>query len=313
MSTICLGGRRMVRKVGIIGAPITIGQPKFGVDLGPKAIRYAWLYEQLASLKVGYVDYGDLDVPANGKDMIDPDTKLKNLESVAQGNEIIAKKVEEVHSRGEFPLILGGDHSIAIGTVAGLYKNFENLGVIWFDAHADVNSGETSPSGNIHGMSLAVNLGIGNDRLTSINGNGQKVKPEHIVIIGAREIDPGEKKLIQELGIKVYSMNDIEKRGIEKVMAEAIDYLQSQTDGVHLSFDVDGLDPIHTPGTGTPVDAGITLREAHLVMEMLRESQLISSLEIVEVNPLLDHENKTAELTVDLLATFFDEQNIKIG
>ncbi|MGM8216669.1 arginase [Bacillaceae bacterium W0354] len=297
----------MDNKIGIIGAPITIAQPNYGVDLGPKAIRYGGLIDHLKMLNIDFEDYGDVEVPTDGTDEIDPVTNLKNLEKVAQGNEAIAKKVQEIHEKGEFPLILGGDHSIAIGTIAGIHSFYNNLGVIWYDAHADLNSGETSPSGNIHGMSLAANLGVGHDRLTSINGKKQKIKPENIVIIGARSIDKGEKKFIKENGIKVYTMHDIAKIGMERVMSESIQYLKERTDGVHLSFDVDGLDPLYTPGTGTPVPGGISFRETQFAMQMLHEANILTSAEFVEVNPLIDHHNETAEITAHIISTLLGD------
>lgn len=298
----------MNRKVGIIGAPITIGQPNYGVDLGPSAIRYAGLHNHLNAMGVDYTDYGDVPVPNRGSNIKDPETQLKNLEEVATGNEAIANMVKEVHQKGEFPLVLGGDHSIAIGTIAGIHESFNDLGVIWYDAHADLNTADTSPSGNIHGMSLAASLGIGHSRLTSINGKISKIKKENIVIIGARSIDQGEKEFLKENGIKVYTMHDIVRHGMEKVMKEAIEYLEERTDGVHLSFDVDALDPIHTPGTGTTVDGGISYRESHLALSMLYESNILCSAEFVEVNPLLDDQNKTAEVTVKLITALLGDK-----
>nr|WP_223155205.1 arginase [Alkalibacillus aidingensis] len=299
------GGITVRKKVGLVGAPITIAQPHFGVDFGPDSIRYTGLIKRLMESGIDLVDHGNIKVNNVGKDQVDPKTSLKNLEAVAEGNSAIAQKVKEIKSKGEMPLILGGDHSIAIGTVAGLYESYKNLGIIWYDAHADLNSAEISPSGNIHGMSLAVNLGIGHEMLTSINGNQAKVKPENTVIIGARSIDEGEKELIKELGIKVYTMHDIEHKGIGTVMKEAITYLEERTDGVHLSLDVDGIDPIHTPGTGTPVEGGPSYRETHYAMSMLHDADIITSVEVVEVNPLLDEGNRTAHVASDMIEVLF--------
>lgn len=295
----------MNKKVGIIGAPITIAQPNDGVDLGPKAIRYAGLINRLEKLNLNVIDYGDLNV--TNERLIENDLNLKNLENVATGNELIAQKVIEVVNKDEFPLILGGDHSIAIGSIAGLADKYKDLGVIWYDAHADLNNAETSPSGNIHGMSLAVCLGNGHERLTSINGNQPKINPENVVLIGARDLDDGEKELIKQIGIKLYTMTDIEEKGMQSVIEETLDYLKDRTDGIHLSLDVDGLDPIHTPGTGTPVIGGITYRETILAMQMLNKSHLITSAEVVEVNPLLDQQNQTAEVAVDIISALFGE------
>lgn len=204
--------------------------------------------------------------------------------------------------------MLGGDHSIAIGTLAGVAKHYKNLGVIWYDAHGDLNTAETSPSGNIHGMPLAVSIGLGHPMLTEIGGYSPKVKPENIVIIGARSLDEGERALIKENGIKVFTMHEIDRLGMSKVMEETIKYLKDKTDGVHLSLDLDGLDPSDAPGVGTPVNGGISYRESHLAMEMLAEAQLITSAEFVEVNPILDDKNKTATVAVALMGSLFGEK-----
>jgi arginase len=224
-------------------------------------------------------------------------------------NAELAHKVHRVVNEGRFPLILGGDHSIAIGTLAGISDHYKNLGVIWYDAHADMNTSETSPSGNIHGMPLAVSMGLGHERLVNIRNYAPKVKPENIVIIGARSIDEGEKALIRKKGIKVYTMHEIDRLGMPNVIQDAIIYLRGQNvDGVHLSLDLDGIDPIYTPGVGTPVPGGITYRESHLAMEMLQDSDLITSAEFVEVNPILDERNKTADVAVALMGSLFGEK-----
>lgn len=295
-------------KIGIIGAPITIAQPNMGVDLGPVAMRHAGLIDRFKSLNLTFEDYGDIDVPLEGNFEIDPKTNLKNLDEITKGNESVANKVVEIKKKGEFPLILGGDHSIAIGSIAGLHQFYNNMGVIWYDAHPDLNSGETSPSGNIHGMSLGVSIGIGEERLISINGRYPKIKPENAVIIGARSIDDGEKKIIKERGIRCFTMHDIEKYGMEHVMNEAITYLKERTDGVHLSFDVDGIDPAHTPGTGTPIEGGPSYRETHYALSQLYDANILTSVEVVEVNPLLDQGNQTAEVAVDMMASVFGEK-----
>ena len=197
---------------------------------------------------------------------------------------MLAKEVDQAIEAGSFPLVLGGDHSIAIGTLAGVAKHYNNLGVIWYDAHGDLNTAETSPTGNIHGMPLAVSLGMGHPLLTNVAGYAPKIKPENIVIIGARSLDDGERALIKEKGIKVYTMHEIDRIGMTKVMEDSISYLKGKTDGVHLSLDLDGLDPNDAPGVGTPVLGGISYRESHLAMEMLAESEIITSAEFVEVH-----------------------------
>lgn len=299
-----------MNKLGILGVPITIGQPNKGADLGPDAIRHAGLYTVLQNLNASYQDYGNVQIKNEEANQIDQATNLKNLNEVAAASELTANKVSEVIQEGQFPLLLGGDHSMAIGTIAGVQQHYENLGVIWYDAHADFNTEETSPSGNIHGMSLAVNLGMGHEKLTSILQNEPKIKPENVIIIGARSIDSGERELIKEKGIKVYTAHEVEQQGIESVIKESLNYLTARTDGIHLSFDVDSLDPIYVPGTGTPVEGGLSVRESHYALRLLNESEKIVSAEFVEVNPLLDERNQTAKRTVELIGSLLGERYI---
>lgn len=296
-----------MRKISIIGMPMDLGQMRRGVDMGPSAIRYAGINERLQSLFDEIEDLGDIPV-GRPEVKVDPESNLRNLELVAEKSELLAIEVDKIIEMGSFPLVLGGDHSIAIGTLAGVSKHYKNLGVIWYDAHGDLNTAETSPSGNIHGMPLAASLGIGHTVLTGIGGFSQKVKPENIVIIGARALDGGEKELIRKLGIKVYTMHEIDRLGMTRVMEETIAYLKDKTDGVHLSLDLDGLDPADAPGVGTPVTGGISYRESHLAMEMLAESNIITSAEFVEVNPILDEKNKTAIAAVALMNSLFGEK-----
>lgn len=285
-----------------------LGQTRRGVDMGPSAIRYAGITERLENLNYNVVDHGDIEIGRPEKIGQTNEENLKNLKEVAEASEKLAVTVSEVIKENRFPLILGGDHSIAIGTLAGVAKHYENLGVIWYDAHGDLNTAETSPSGNIHGMPLAASLGIGHEALTQIGGYGPKVKPENIVIIGARSLDEGERVLIKEKGIKVFTMHEIDRMGMTKVMEETIEYLSKKTDGVHLSLDLDGLDPHDAPGVGTPVLGGISYRESHLAMEMLAEANLITSAEFVEINPILDERNKTATTAVALIGSLFGEK-----
>ncbi|RNC96130.1 arginase [Lysinibacillus halotolerans] len=295
-------------EVSIIGVPSDYGQLRRGVDMGPSAIRYADVVERLENLGYEIKDEGDILVK-KGTVPSQLGTNLKNLKEVIEVCTKLSVKVQEVIDNGRFPLVLGGDHSIAIGTLAGLATKYKNLGVIWYDAHADINTPETSPSGNIHGMPLAVSLGLGDNRLVEIGGFAPKIKPENIVIIGARSVDPGERELIKKLGIKVYSMHEIDRLGMTKVIEDTISYLKErQVDGVHLSLDLDGIDPLYTPGVGTAVPGGITYRESHLAMEMLEEEGFITSAEFVEVNPILDERNKTADVAVALMGSLFGEK-----
>ncbi len=298
----------MKKQISIIGVPMDLGQRRRGVDMGPSALRYANVVERLQSLDYVVTDVGDIEIGRpNQFDVIDKEN-LKDLKEVVKANHKLAMVVSNIVANGQFPLVLGGDHSIAIGTLAGVAEHYKKLGVIWFDAHGDLNSGETSPSGNIHGMSLAVSLGIGHRYLTGIGGYAPKINPENVVIIGARALDRGEKELIREKGIKVYTMHEIDRLGMTKVMEEAIAHVTNGTDGVHLSFDLDALDPHDAPGVGTPVLGGTSYRETHLAMEMLAEADIITSAEFVEVNPILDNRNMTATIAVALMGSLFGEK-----
>lgn len=307
VATFVMGGHIM-NKLSIIGVPMDLGQTRRGVDMGPSAIRYAGVIERIENIGYSVEDKGNIEIALAERVHSDENTNLKNLKAVADASERLAQTVSDVITNKRFPLVLGGDHSIAIGTLAGVSRHYKNLGVIWYDAHGDLNTADTSPSGNIHGMPLAASIGIGDEALTRIGGYAPKVKPENIVIIGARSLDEGEKELIKEKGIKVYTMHEIDRMGMTKVMEETILYLRDKTDGVHLSLDLDGLDPHDAPGVGTPVIGGISYRESHLAMEMLAESQLITSAEFVEVNPILDERNKTATVAVALMGSLLGEK-----
>lgn len=297
----------MLKGISIIGVPVDLGAGRRGVDMGPSAIRYANIVDRMENCGYDVVDYGDLKIPIPVRNK-EENTKLRYLKEIKVVNEELAVAVSHIIKEGRYPLVLGGDHSIAIGTIAGIADNYRNIGVIWFDAHGDLNTPETSPTGNIHGMPLAISLGYGHSDLVNILNSSAKLKPENVVIIGARFFDKGEKELIKELGIKICTMHDIDKFGMAKVMEDAILYLKNNTDGVHLSFDLDGLDPSDAPGVGTPVKGGLTYREGHLAMEMIAESGLLISAEFVEVNPILDNGNKTAEMAVGLIASAFGEK-----
>jgi arginase len=296
----------MNKNITIIGVPLDLGADRRGVDMGPSAIRYAGVVSRLERMGFHIQDKGDIPV-------IRPHTfteteNHKYLNEVVDANTKLAEAVSSVMKEGRFPLVLGGDHAIAIGTIAGVAKHVKNLGVIWFDAHGDLNTGETSPSGNIHGMPLAASLGYGHQRLVNIGGFTPKIKPENVVIIGARDLDPGERALIKEIGIKVFTMHEIDKLGMARVMEEAIQHVSKNTDGVHLSLDLDGLDPHDAPGVGTPVIGGISYREGHLALEMLADADILCSAEFVEVNPILDRENVTARVAVALMSSAFGDK-----
>ncbi|MDD4077533.1 MAG: arginase [Bacilli bacterium] len=294
----------MKKNISLIGVPMDLGQIHRGVECGPGVLRNLGVIARLQSVNCHIIDCGD--IPIKRPFRVENKGTLKNLETVIEVSETLAKTVDAVVMQDRFPLILGGDHSIAIGSLAGISKHYKNLGVIWFDAHGDLNTNETTLSGNIHGMPLAVNLGFGHERLTGLYNYWPKVKPENIIIIGVRSIDPGEEELIRKKRIKVYTMDEIARIGILKVTEEAIQYLKDSTDGVHLSFDLDVLDPAEAPGVSTPVLGGMRFDESRFAMKILAKSNLITSLEVVEINPFFDDENKTARLAIDLIESLFD-------
>ncbi|GCE47768.1 arginase [Thermosporothrix hazakensis] len=287
-------------RIRVIGAPMDLGADRRGVDIGPSAIRYAALNEQLRRLGYSVHDIGNIHIPQpESRPVGHP--KLKYLEPIVQASEELADTVEQALQDGEFPLILGGDHSIALGSISGVASVHKNLGVIWVDAHADFNTEETTPSGNIHGMILAALSGLGNHKLTHIKGWAPKIKPENIVIVGARDLDNEEKALLRQHHVSVFTMSDIDHYGIFEVSKRAVEIAGRNGRPIHLSFDMDSIDPREAPGVGTPVRGGLSYREAHTAMEVLADSRQIVSMDIVEVNSILDHENSTARLAVELI------------
>ncbi|HDK4484716.1 TPA: arginase [Staphylococcus aureus] len=295
------------KAIDIIGAPSTFGQRKLGVDLGPTAIRYAGLISRLKQLDLDVYDKGDIKVPAVDIEKFHCEQKgIRNYDEIIDVNQKLNKEVSASIENNRFPLVLGGDHSIAVGSVSAISNHYNNLGVIWYDAHGDLNIPEESPSGNIHGMPLRILTGEGPKELLELNSN--VIKPENIVLIGMRDLDKGERQFIKNHNIKTFTMSDIDKLGIKEVIENTIKYLKSRNvDGVHLSLDVDALDPLETPGTGTRVLGGLSYRESHFALELLHQSHLISSMDLVEVNPLIDNNNHTAEQAVSLVGTFFGE------
>jgi arginase len=292
------------RSVGVLGVPLAYGASMAGVELGPAALRVARLNRRIADLGYEVRDLGDLHVEQSQATPA-PSDKLKHLPEISAACNDLAKKVAEVLDAGELPLILGGDHSIAIGSISGFAshcrKQDKSPGLIWFDAHADMNTPETTPSGNIHGMPLAVVLGYGAPGLADIGGFRPKVDPALCVHVGARDIDRGERELIRKLGIRFLTMREIDERGMSACMDEAIQIASRASGGYAVTFDVDALDPGDAPGSGTLVRGGLTYREAHLAMEKIAEAGGMRSLEVVEINTALDINNKTAELGVELI------------
>lgn len=293
------------KKVSLLQVPFGLGAGRKGAQLGPAAILNAGLLEKMNELGIQVALEGEVSV---SQKTIQPVPPLKYGDEVLELNRKLADRVADMDTDDAFPLVLGGDHSIAIGTLAGFASRRQNLGVLWIDAHSDLNTPDTTPSGNIHGMSLAVSLGNGHPLLTQIKSRVPKVKPEHVVLIGARSLDEGEKEYIRSAGITCYTMQQIDRLGINKVMEEAIAIVSNGTDGVHLSFDMDSVDPIEAPGTGTPVRGGLSYREANLALELLHDSGIVTSAEFVELNPQLDNDNRTALLAVDLIGSLFGEQ-----
>ena len=288
-------------KAAIIGAPLDLGAGRRGVDMGPSAIRYAGLEDRLALLGVDCVDRGNVASPV-AEATAAQDPRARFLPEIRATCEQIAALVGAALAEGRIPIVLGGDHSIALGTLGGLASRRGAGAVLWFDAHGDLNTPETTPSGNVHGMPLAAALGRGGPGFESSSWTLPAVEPERVAVIGARDIDEGERKLIAELGLPVHTMSEVDRRGIEAVVSEALDRAAGAA-FTHISLDMDGLDPDVAPGVGTPVRGGLTYREAHLAMELVAESGLLCSLEIVEVNPILDRQNATATLAVELAAS----------
>lgn len=292
------------KAVGILGVPLAYGASMAGVELGPAALRVARVNRRIAQLGYTVHDLGDLHV-AESETAPEPADKLKHLPEISAACEDLAHKVEAVLSEGSLPLILGGDHSIAIGSISGFAsycrKQETRPGLIWFDAHADMNTPETSPSGNIHGMPLAVLLGYGAPELTGIAGFAPKLDPALCVHVGARDIDRDERELVAKLGLRFMTMREIDERGMSACMDEAIQIALRASGGYAVTFDVDALDPGDAPGSGTLVRGGLTYREAHLAMEKIAEAGGMRSLEVVEINTALDVNNKTAELGVELI------------
>jgi len=299
------------KKATVIGVLMDLGADRRGVDMGPSAVRVADLNERLVELGYEVSDAGNISV-RNPEMMQIGDGQAKYLPEIAEACHKLANEVEAALESGSKPIILGGDHSIAIGSVAGLSafhrKRDQMVGVIWFDAHGDMNTPETSPSGNIHGMPFAAILGHGPKELTEISGFAPKVHPEDCVLIGARSVDPDEAVALKASGIRIITMRELDERGMSAVMDEAMWLASRRTAGFHVTMDMDFVDPDFAPGVGTPVPGGPTYRESHLAMEKIADSGKMLSFELTEVNPVLDVSNKTAELGVQLILSAFGKK-----
>ena len=299
------------RKIQLIGVPLDLGQSRRGVDMGPSAMRVAGLEARLESLGHTVEDGGNVAVAmAELKQEGDPSAKyLKEITATcAKSAELVVKALEA----GKIPLILGGDHSVAAGSVSGVAEFYrrenKSIGLLWIDAHSDINTPGTSPSGNVHGMPLAALLGLGPSELGNIFNFSPKVKPENCVLFGVRDIDLAERENILRAGIQVFTMRDIDERGIRSLMEEALWIVSKGTAGYHVSLDMDWVDPEDAPGVGTPVRGGATYREAHLAMEIIADRGGMLSFEVVEINPVLDEKNRTADLAVELTASAFGKK-----
>jgi arginase len=297
--------------IHIIGVPMDLGAGRRGVDMGPSAIRIAGIGDRLRDLGYKVIDEGDLSIKTQEEQRI-KDPHAKYLSEITRVVTILGKKVDMIMQRGHFPLVLGGDHSIAIGTISGISaqarKRKRKIGVVWVDAHGDFNTPDSSPSGNIHGMPLAVCCGIGPRSLRAVCGNFRKIDPHNVAIVGLRNIDRVERENLIKLGVKMFTMEEIDKYGVHKIMKKAMQQVGNNVDQLHVSFDLDSVDPVYAPGVGTPVKGGLDYREAHLIMEMLAESKRMTSLELVEVNPILDNRNQSAEFAVELVQSAFGKK-----
>ena len=294
--------------IAIIGVPVDLGAGRRGVDMGPSAVRYASLRTQLEQLNHTVRDAGNLMVPTLDE-LPTPahDETLRYLEPLADLCLRLAEATAGAMANGEFPLIIGGDHSLSIGSVNGVAHTVAQrggrIGLLWIDAHGDFNTAQTTPSGNIHGMSVAALTGRGHASLTTLLAHAPAVRDANVVYVGVRDLDKLERVAMREAGVHVFTMHDVDRQGMADVMADAIRLASTGTAGIHVSFDMDSLDPLDAPGVGTPVPGGLNYREAHLAMEMIHESGKLISMDLVEVNPILDVHNKTAELGVALVCS----------
>ena len=290
-----------LRPVAVIGAALDLGAGRRGVDMGPSAIRYAGLEDRIAQLGRECLDVGNVDTAVAEASPVG-DERVRYLDEILETCGRVADLVAEAHGQGRVPLVLGGDHSVALGTLGGLARAEGPGGVLWIDAHGDLNRPETSPTGNVHGMVLAAAMGLGGEDFAEPGWPVPSVDPSRVALVGVRSLDDGERALLRELNATVFTMSDIDRLGIEHAVRESFERIAGPG-FVHVSLDMDSLDPDVAPGVGTPVRGGLSYREAHLAMEVAADLGVVDSLEVVEVNPILDRENETAELAVELVAS----------
>jgi arginase len=296
----------MPQKIRIIGVPMDLGASRRGVDMGPSALRVAGLQSRIKQLGHHVEDIGNIKVK-QAEEQHYGEKRAKYLAEISETCKELAETVKKSLEEGLLPLVLGGDHSIAVGTISGVAAHFQKLekhvGYIWLDAHGDMNTPESSPSGNIHGMPLASIVGFGPPELVDLMGFKPKIEPRNVVLVGVRDLDTPEKRLIKKSGVHVFTMRDIDERGMREVMSEALKFAGDETGGIAVSLDMDFVDPADAPGVGTPVRGGVTYREAHLAMEMIADTESLVSLEVVEINPVIDEHNRTALLGAELVCS----------
>jgi arginase len=299
-------GTKMAKPVKIIGAPMDLGQSRRGVDMGPGAIRYAGLYNRIEKLGYEIQDLGNIFI--TDREKLPNEGGLFYSQAITEACSLVYDAVKKSVEDNYLPIVLGGDHSVAIGSIGGI-THHEKAGIIWVDAHGDFNIPATSPNGNIHGMPVAVLLGLGLEQLVNIGRPGPKLRAEDIVLIGVRDLDYDEKTMLKNSGIKIFTMRDIDEQGMGKIAEETL-YVLKGHKRIHVSLDMDCLDPKEAPGVGTPAPGGLTYREAHLLMEIISDKRIVCSMDVVENNPILDNRNQTAILAVELIASLLGEKII---
>ncbi|RLT51663.1 MAG: arginase [Chloroflexi bacterium] len=289
-----------VRELELIGVPCDFGAGRRGVDMGPSAMRYAGLAAGLQALGHSVRDAGDLQLAHVPAGRAEPEPRLRHLAEVLAMSRAVAERTAASVARGSLPLVLGGDHSVALGAVCGAARS-QTLGVLWVDAHGDFNTAQSSPSGNIHGMPLAALCGLGDPRLSKLGARMPAVQPQHVALLGVRNLDAGEHALLQSAGVAVYDMAHIDRFGMAASVEAALAHVLKNCSGLYLSLDMDALDPLYAPGVGTPVPGGLSYREAHLACELVAARGCLLAMDVVEVNPVLDEHNRTAQVAVDLV------------
>lgn len=289
--------KNVSEKVNVIGIQMDLGASKRGVNMGPLAIRYTGLVEKLKGIGFTVKDKGDI-IPG---EPFTENPKMKNFKPIFDANKDLYQQVKGTLEEGAFPVVLGGDHCVAAGSISAVARHYKRIGVIWIDAHGDFNNDESSPSGNMHGMPLSAVCGFGPAEMVSFDGDNKYVDPKNVALVGARDIDGEERKRLAAAGVNVFSIHDVDKLGMAEVMKRAIAATSQDTDGIHVSFDVDAITPQEAPGVGTPVHSGLTVREAFLAVEMIAQSEKLLSLDMLEVNPILDERNRTGDLACELI------------